>query len=140
MGFGSRISFVFAVDIRPSYFHAVVADVAGLACADNLIGICLVDTVPLRWVPLRCRIPCRTPFAENVGFWVAETFAAVVIVSIAGGWSAVPVIYVLGPLGVPVIAVEGGALVVHACSCSGAVLLSDMLASAGGVVVASTSR
>ena len=50
-----------------------------------------------------------------------------------------PAIAVLGPLGLPTID-AGGALVVHSCSCSGAVLLSGVLASTRGVVVASASH
>ena len=107
-GVGYLISFVVAVDIRP----AVVAAVADVACAGPLLGIHLVDTVPLRWVPLRCRALCRVPFAENIGCWVAEMLPTVGIVSIVGGWAAVPAIAVLVPLGVPAIA-AGGPMVVH---------------------------
>ena len=64
---------------------------------------------------------------------------AVGIVSIAEGWAAVTAIAVLVPLGVPAITV-GGELVVHSCSCSGAVPLYDMLASARGMVVVSALR
>ena len=85
VGVGSRIAFVFAVDIRPVYFHSDVPAFAGVACADSLLGSCLVDTVQLRWVPLRCRVPCCVPFAENVSCWVAEMLPAVGIVSIARG-------------------------------------------------------
>ena len=108
-GVGSRIAFVFAVDTRPAYFHAVVAVVADIAFSEPLLGIRLVDTVPLRWVPLCCRVPCRIPFAENVGCCVAEMIPAVGIVSIAGGWAAVTAIAVFGPLGVPVISAGRGA-------------------------------
>ena len=53
-GVGSRIaSPVVAVDIRPAYFHTVVADVVGVSCAGPLPGSRLVDTVPLCWVLLR---------------------------------------------------------------------------------------
>ena len=107
-GVGSCIEFVMAVDIRPTYFHAVVADFAGVACAGPLLGSRLFDTVPLRWGPLHCRVPCRVPFAENVGCWVAEMLPAVGIVSIAGIWTDVPAIAVLVPLGVPAIAAGGG--------------------------------
>ena len=62
-GVDSRIGFVVVVDIRP----AVVAAVAVVACASPLLGSRLIDTVPLRWGPLRCRVPCRVPFSENVG-------------------------------------------------------------------------
>ena len=48
-------------------------------------------------------------------------------------------IVVLGTLWVPSIAAEG-LMVVHSCSCSGAVPLSVVLASARGGVVASASR
>ena len=136
---GSRIAFVVAVDIRPAYFHAVVAAVAGVACAGPLLVSRLVDTVPLRWGPLRCRVPFRVHFAENVGCLVAEILPAVGIVSIAGGWADVSTIAVLVPLGVPAIS-AGGGMVFHSCSCSGDVPLSDVLASVRGVVVASTLR
>ena len=124
-----------AVDTRPAYLHAVVAAALCVACANPLLGSPLVDTVLLRWVLLHCRVP----FSENVGFWVAEMLPTVCIVSIAGGWDAVPAIAVLGPIGLPTIAEGGGPLVVHSCSCSGAVPLSDVLASTRGVVVASAS-
>ena len=84
-GVGCHISFVVAVDIHPAYFHAVVAAVEGVACAGPLPGSRLVDTVPLRWVLLRCRGPCQVTFVENVSCWVAEILPAVGIVSIAGG-------------------------------------------------------
>ena len=71
--------------------------------------------------------------------FVADMLPAVGIVSIAGGWAAVPAIAVLVLLGVPAIA-EEGPMVVHSCSCSGAVPLSDELAFACGVVFASASR
>ena len=134
-GVGSRIVFVVVFDIRP----AVVAAVFGVACAGPLLGSRLVDTAPLRWGPLRCRVPCRVPFAENVGFLVADMLPAVGIVVIAGGFAAVPAIAVLVPLGVPAIAVGWG-MVVRSYSCSGAVLLFDELASTCGVFVASASR
>ena len=60
---GSRIAFVVVVDIRPT----VVAAVVGVACAGSLLGSRLVDTAPLQWGLLRFRVPCRVPFAENVG-------------------------------------------------------------------------
>ena len=123
------------VDIRP----AIVAAVAGVACADPLIVRRLIDTEPLCWVPLRCRVPCRVPFAENVGFLVSDMLPAVGIVAIARGFSAVPAISVLVPLGVPAIA-AGGPMVVHSYYCSGAVPLSDEFVSACGSVVASASR
>ena len=47
------VSPVVAVDIRPAYFHDVVAAVTGVACAGPLPGSRLVDTVPLCWVLLR---------------------------------------------------------------------------------------
>ena len=71
---------------------------------------------------------------RSAGFWVAEMIPAVGIVSIAGGWAAVPAIAVLGPLGLPIIAV-GWPTVVHSCSCSGVFPLSDVLACACVVVV-----
>ena len=108
-GVGSRIAFVFSVDIRPTYFHAVFSVVAGVAFNDPLLGSHMVDTVPLCWFPLRCRVPCRVPFTENVGCCVAEMIPAVGIVSIAGGWAAVTAIAVFGPLGVPVISAGRGA-------------------------------
>ena len=132
---GSRIAFVVVVDI----LCAVVAAVAGFACANPLLGSRPVDTVPLHWGPLRCRVPCRVPFAENVGCLVAEMIPAVGIVSISGGLGAVPAIAVLVPLGVPAIA-AGGEMVVHSCYCSGDVPLSDVHIYARGVVVASASR
>ena len=76
---------------------------------------------------------------RSAGFWVAEIIPAVGIVSIAGGWAAVPAIAVLGPLGVPTIS-AGGALVVNSCYCYGDVPLSDALASECGVVFASELR
>ena len=104
-GVGSRIVFVVVVDIRP----AVVAAVVGVACAGPLLGSRLVDTAPLRWGPLRFRVPCRVPFAKNVGCLVADKLPAVGIVAIAGGFAAVPAIAVLVPLGVNSIA-AGGAM------------------------------
>ena len=98
-GVGSRIAFVVVVNIRP----AVVAAVVGVACAGPLLVSRLVDTAPLRWGPLRCRVPCRVPFAENVGCLVADKLPDVVIVAISGGFAAVPAIAVLVPLDVPVI-------------------------------------
>ena len=138
-GVGSRIAFVVDVDIRPAYFHAVVAAVAGVTCSVLLFGSRLVDTVPWHWGPLSFRVPCRVPFAENIGCLVAEILPAVGILSIAGGWAAVSAIAVLVPLGLPAID-AGGAMVVHSCSCYGSVPLYDVLASARGVVVESTSR
>ena len=70
---------------------------------------------------------------------VAEILPAVGIVSIARGLADVPVIAVLVLLGLSVIAV-GGLMVVHSCSCSGAVPLADVFASAHGVVVALASH
>ena len=84
------------VDIRP----AVVADVLGVACAGPLLGSRLFDTVSLHWGPLHCRVPCRIPFAENVGCFTADNLPAVGIVAIAGGFAAVPAIAVLVLLGV----------------------------------------
>ena len=104
-----------------------------------LPGSRLVDTVPLCWVLLCCRGPFHIPFVENVGCWVAEMLPAVGIAYVTGGWAAVPYIAVLGPLGLPDIAL-GGALGVHSCSCSGVVPLSDLFASVCVVVVASASR
>ena len=138
-GVGFRIAFLVAFDIRPVYFHSIVAVVAVIACYGPLLVSRLVNTVPLRWVPLSFRVPFCVPFAENVGCWVAEILPAVGIMSIAGGWSAVLAIAVLGTLGVPDIA-AGGPLVIHSYYCSGAVPLSDVLASARGVVVASALR
>ena len=92
------------VDIRP----AVVATVVGVACAGPLRGSRLVDTAPLRWGPLCCRVP----FSENVGCLVADKIPAVGIVAIDGGFAAVPAIAVLVPLGVPAISVVGP-MVVH---------------------------
>ena len=121
-------------DIHP----AVVAAVAGVAYSGPLVGSRLVDTAPLHWGSLRFRVPCRVPFAENVGCLVADMLPTVGFVVISGGFAAVTVIYVLVPLGVPAIA-AGGAMVVHSYSCSGAVSLSDELASVRGAVVASAS-
>ena len=137
VGVGSRIVFVFAVDIHPAYFHAVVAAVAGVACADPLLGSRLVDTVQLRWVPVRCRVPFRVPFAENVGCLVTDNLPAASIVAIAGGFAAVPAIAVLVLLGVPAIDV-GGPKVDHSYYCSGSVSLFVALAFALGVIVASS--
>ena len=83
--------------------------------------------------------PAASPLLKNVGCCVSEMLPAVDIVSIAEGWAAVPVIAMFGLLGVPDIA-AGGALVVNSCFYSVAVPLSDVLASARGVVVASASR
>ena len=103
-GVGSCISFVVVVDIRP----AVVAAVVGIACAGPLLGSRLVDTAPLRWGPIRCHVPCRVAFAENVGCLVADMLPAVGIVAIVGGFAYVPDIAVLVPFGVPAISVGGG--------------------------------
>ena len=62
-GAGSRIALVEVVDIRP----AVVAAVVGVACAAPLLGSRLFDNAPLHWGPLCCLVPCRVPFAGNVG-------------------------------------------------------------------------
>ena len=103
-GLGSCIaSPVVSVDTPPKYFHAVAAAVAGVAFAGPLPGSRLVDTIPLCWVLLHCRVPCHVPFVENVGCWVAEMLPVVGIVTISGGWAAVPVTAVLGPIGVPAI-------------------------------------
>ena len=98
-----------AVDIRPAYFHAVAAAVAGVACAGPLPVSRLVDTVPLCWFLLRCRRPFHVPFDVSVGCWVAEIIPVVGIVPIDGGWDVVPATAVLGPLGLPAIAARGGA-------------------------------
>ena len=134
-GVGSHISFVVVVDIHP----AAIAAVAGVSCAVPLLGSRLVDTAPLRWVPLRCHVPCRVPFDENVDCLVADMIPAVGIVAIAGGVAAVSAIAVLVPLGVSAIA-AGGPMVVHSYSCSSAVPLFSELVSAHGAVVASASR
>ena len=70
---------------------------------------------------------------------VADNLPAVGIVSIAGGFAAVPVIDVLVPLDVPAID-SGGEKVDHSYYCSGAVPLFFALAFALGVVVASAWR
>ena len=111
-----------AVDIRPAYFHAVDAAVAGVVFSDPLSGSRLVDTVLLCWFLRRCRGPCHAPFVEKVGCWVAEMLPVVGIVPISGGWAAVPTTAV-GPLGVPAIAARG-TLGVHSCSCYGVVPIS----------------
>ena len=134
-GVGFRIAFVVVVDIR----HAVVAAVMGVACTGPLLGSRLVDTAPLRWGLLHCRVPCGITFSENVGCLVADKLPAVGIVAISGGFAAVPAIAVLVPLGVPVIS-AGGAMVVHSYYCSGAVPLFDELSAALGAVVAFASR
>ena len=134
-GVGSCISFVVAVGIPPD----VVAVVAGVACDGPILGSRLVDAVPLCWGLLRFRVPCRIPFAETVGCLVSEMLPAVGIVSISGGWDAVPAIAVLVPLGVPSIA-AGGAMVVHSCFCSGAVPLYYDIVFARDAVVASALR
>ena len=87
-GAGSRIALFEVVDIRPT----VVAAVVGVACAGPLLGSRLFDNAPLHWGPLRCRVTCRVPFAENVGCLVADKLPAVGIVAIAGGFVAVPAI------------------------------------------------
>ena len=71
-GVGSCIAFVVVVDIRP----VVVVAVAGVACAEPLLSSRLVDTAPLRWGPIRCLVPCRFPFSENVGCLVADMLPA----------------------------------------------------------------
>ena len=53
-----------------------------------MLGSRLFDTAPLHWGPLRCRVPCRVPLAENVGCLVADKLPAVGIVAIAGGFAA----------------------------------------------------
>ena len=128
-----------AVDIRPAYFHAVAAAAEGVACAGNLPGNRLVDTVPLCWVLLRCRGPCHVPLVENGGCWVAERLPVVGNVAIAGGWAAVPATAVLVPLGLTVIAARG-TLGVHSCSCSGVAPYSYLLASAHVAVAESAPR
>ena len=75
-GVGYRIALFVVVDIRP----AIVAAVLGVACACPLLGSRLFDTAPLHWAPLRCRVPCRVPLAENVGCLVADKLPAVGIV------------------------------------------------------------
>ena len=129
-GAGFRIALVEAVDIRPDVVDirpAVVAAVVGVACAAPLLGSRLFDIAPLHWGPLRCRVPCRVAFAENVGCLVADKLPAVGIVVIAVGFAAVPAIVVLVPLGVPAID-TGGAKVAHSYYCSGAVPLFVALA------------
>ena len=79
----------------------------GVAFNVPLLGSHLFDTAPLHWGPLCCRVPCRVPFAENVGCLVADKLPAVGIFAIAGGFAAVPAIAVLVPLGVPVIDLGG---------------------------------
>ena len=133
-GVSSRHSFVVVVDIRP----VVVAAVVGVACAGPLIGSRLVDTAPLCWEPLRFRVPCRVPFAENIVCLVADKLPAVGIVAIAGGFAAVPSIAVLVSLGVTSISV-GGPMMFHSYSCSGSLILFDELAYALGAVAASAS-
>ena len=72
-GAGSRIAIVEVVDIRP----AVVAAVVGVACAGPLLGSRLFDNSRLHWGPLFCLIPCRVPFAENVGCLASDNLPAV---------------------------------------------------------------
>ena len=79
--------------------------------------------------PLRCRVPCRVPFVENVGCLVADKLSAVGIVAIA----------LLVTLGVPAID-SWVPKVAHSYYCSGAVPLFVALAFALGVVVASAWR
>ena len=52
-------------------------------------------------------VPCRVPFAENVGCLAADNLPAVDIVATAGGFAAVPAIAVSMPLVVPVIDLGG---------------------------------
>ena len=138
-GVGSCIaSPVVAVDIRPTYFHAVASAVAGVAFDGPLPVSHLVDALPLCWVLLHCRGPFHVPFVENVGCWVAEMLPVVGIVPIAGGWAAAPATVVLGPLGMPAIATRGP-LGVHSYYCSSVVPWSDLLAFARVVVTASAS-
>ena len=104
-----------------------MAAIVGVACAGPLLGIRLFDTAPLYWGPIRCRVPCRVPFAENVGCLVDDKLPAVGIVDISGGFVAVPDIAVLVPLGVIAIDV-GGAKVAQSYYCYGAVSLFFVLA------------
>ena len=101
----------------------------GVACSGPLLGSRLFDHAPLHWGPLRCRVPCRVPFVENVGCLVADKLPAVGIVAIA----------LLVTLGVPAID-SWVPKVAHSYYCSGAVPLFVALAFALGVVVASAWR
>ena len=92
-GAGFRILLVEIVDIRPAVVDirpAVVAAVVGVSCAGPLLGSRMFDTVPLHWGPICYLVPCRAPSAENVSCLVADNLPAVGIVSIAGGFAAVP--------------------------------------------------
>ena len=91
------------VDTRP----VVVASVVGVSFAGSLFGSRLYDNSPWHWGPLCCRVPCRVPFAENVGFFAADNLPAVDIVATAGGFAAVPAIALSVPLVVPVIYLGG---------------------------------
>ena len=137
-GAGFRIALVEAVDIHPAVVDirpAVVASVAGVACAGPLLGSRRFDNSPLHWVPLCCLVPCRVSFAENVDCLAADNLPAVGIFSIAGGFAAVPAISVFVP---PVVSAidSGGAKVARLYYCSGAVPLFVALAFSIGVVVA----
>ena len=100
-GSGFHIAIVEAVGIHPAVVDtrpAVVAAVVGVACAGPLIGSGLFDNSPLHWGPLCYLVPCRAPFAGNVGCLAADNLPAVGIVAIAGGFAAVPAISVSVPL------------------------------------------
>ena len=141
-GAGFRIALGEAIGIHPAVVDTrpvVVAAVVGVACAAPLLVSRLFDNAPLHWGALCCLVPCRVPFSGNVGCFVADKLPAVGIVSIAGGFAAVPAIAVFLPLVVPAIDL-GGAKVARLYYCSGAVPLFFALAFALGVVVASAWR
>ena len=108
----------------------------GVACAVPLLGSRLFDNAPLHWGPLRCLVPYRVPFAENVGCLVADKLPSVGIFATAGGFAAVPGIAVSVPLVVPTTDL-GGAKVARLYYCYGDAPLFFALAYALGVVAAS---
>ena len=141
-GDGFRIALVEAVDIHPAVFDigpVVVADVVGVACAGTLIGSHLFDNSPLHWGPLCCLVPCRFPFAENVGCLDSDNLPAIGIVAIAGVFAAMSAISVFLPLVMPDID-SGGAKVARLYYCSGVAPLFVAFACAIVVVVASSWR
>ena len=108
----------------------------GVECAGSLFGSRLFDNSPLHWGLLCCLVPCRVPFAENVGCLAADNLPAVDIIATAGGFAAVSVIAVSVTRVVPAIDL-GGPKVARLHYCSGAVPLFVALACALGVVAAS---
>ena len=126
---GRGLWFVEAFDIRPGVVDirpAVVADVVGVACDGPLLVSRLFDNSPLHWGLLCCLVPCRVPFAENVGCLAADNLPSFGIVAIAGGFAAMPAIAVFVLLVVPAIYL-GGPKVARLYYCSGVVPLFFLL-------------